>query len=195
MPEHTYHEYHCVNCGAPLTPDDVVYDISGIAFFGALPGDYSQFPIYATKEKMETLFSWSEGKGTSIITLFDWISMIYEQCGDKLDPGTRKNDAETAYRTFLELLKKQKEQEEYSIGSVEVAVIPGLPDNLSRVLVGNCAEDEICHCTIQYDKQYGYSFLDFAGRTNIASFTDHRCCRQCHSMLLERAFQCDHIFR
>ena len=42
MPEHTYHEYHCVNCGAPLTPDDVVYDISGIAFFGALPGDYTQ---------------------------------------------------------------------------------------------------------------------------------------------------------
>lgn len=193
MPEHTYHEYHCVNCGAPLTPDDVVYDISGIAFFGALPGDYTQFPIYATKEKMETLFSWNEGKGTSIITLFDWISMIYEQCGDMLDPGTREKDADSAYRKFLELLKTQKEQEEYGAISLQVAVIPGLPDNLSRVLVEACSEGEVCRCTIQYDKQYGYSIIEFAGRQN-TSFADHRRCKhpQCHSMILERAFLCEH---
>jgi len=190
MPDHSY---HCVNCGALLTPDDVVYDISEIAFFGALPGDYSLFPIFANKEKMETLFSWNDGKGSSIITLFDWISMIYEQCGDKLDPGTREKDAGSAYRAFLELLQKQKDQESYSVNtSVEVAIIPGLPDNLSRVLVGNCAEEEVCHCTISYDKQYGYSILEFAGIRNVKSFSDHRCCRQCHAMLLERAFQCDH---
>lgn len=194
MPEHTYHEYHCVNCGAPLTPDDVVYDISGIAFFGALPGDYSQFPIYASKEKMEALFSWNEGKGRSIITLFDWITIIYEQCGDVLDPGTREKDAESAYRKFLDLLKTQKEQEEYGAISLQVAVIPGLPDNLSRVLVNNCSEGEVCQCTIQYDRQYGYSILDFAGRPNRTSFSDHRRCKhsQCRSMLLERAFQCEH---
>jgi len=192
MPEHTYYEYHCVNCGAPLTPDDVVYDISGIAFFGALPGDYTQFPIYATKEKMETLFSWSEGKGTSIITLFDWISMIYEQCGDMLDPGTREKDADSAYRKFLELLKTQKEQEEYGAISLQVAVIPGLPDNLSRVLVEACSEGEVCRCTIQYDKQYGYSILEFAGRQNKTSYSDHRRCANCHAMILERAFQCAH---
>ena len=189
MPDHSY---HCVNCGALLTPDDVVYDISGIAFFGALPGDYSQFPIYATKEKMETLFIWNESKGSSIITLFDWISMIYEQCDSVLDPGTREKDAETAYRTFLDLLSKQKEQQEYVIGSAEVAIIPGLPDNLSRILVGNCAEEEVCRCTITYDKQYGYSILEFAGRVNVTSFSDHRRCRQCYAMLLERAFQCEH---
>ena len=189
MPDHSY---HCVNCGALLTPDDVVYDISGIAFFGALPGDYSQFPIYATKEKMETLFIWNEGKGSSIITLFDWISMIYEQCDKVLDPGTRKSDAETAYRTFLDLLSKQKEQQEYVIGSAEVAIIPGLPDNLSRILVGNCVEEEVCRCTITYDKQYGYSILEFAGRANVTSFSDHRRCRQCYSALLELAFRCEH---
>lgn len=193
MPEHTYHEYHCVNCGAPLTPDDIVFDISGIAFFGALPGDYSQFPIYANIEKMEALFSWDEGKGRSIITLFDWINMLYEQCGDKLDPGTREKNAESAYRTYLDLLKKQKDQEEYGAISLQIAVIPGLPDNLSRVLVDNCSEGEVCRCTIQYDKQYGYSILDFAGRSN-TTYADHRRCKhpQCHSMILERAFQCEH---
>ncbi|MEA4940083.1 MAG: hypothetical protein VB091_10910 [Christensenella sp.] len=191
MPEHTYHEYHCVNCGAPLTPDDVVYDISGIAFFGALPGDYTQFPIYATKEKMETLFSWNEGKGTSIITLFDWISMIYEQCRSNLDTGTWAKDAEPAYRMYLEMLEKQRKQESYSITSVEAAIIPGLPDNLSRILVSNCAEEEVSHCTISYDEENGYRILKYAHIEDVKSFTDHRRCRQCHAMLLERAFQCE----
>lgn len=184
--------YHCVDCGALLTPEDVVYDISGIAFFGALAGDYSQFPIYANKERMDTLFTWNEGRGKSTITLLDWIMMLYQQCGDQLDPGTREKDASSAYQKFENLLKRQKEQEEYTIGSVEVAVIPGLPDNLSRILVSNCGDKEICDCTIQYDNQYGYSFIDFADRTNFTSYSDHRCCRQCHSMLLERAFQCEH---
>lgn len=188
MPDHSY---HCVNCGALLTPEDVVYDISGIAFFGALPGDYSQFPIYASKEKMETLFSWSEGKGTSSISLREWIGMLYEQRADKLDPGTRKEDADTAYETFHTLLNRQKEQEQYAFSSVEVAIVPGLPDNLSRILTGNCGEDEVCRCTIQFDAQYGYSIVDYAGRSNKTSFSDHRCCKQCHSMLLERAFQCE----
>ncbi len=188
MPDHSY---HCVNCGALLTPDDVVYDISGIAFFGAKPDDYSQFAIYATKEKMETLFTWNDGKGSSNITLYDWISMIYEQCDRVLDPGTRKSDAETAYRTFLDLLSKQKEQQEYVIGSAEVAIIPGLPDNLSRILVGNCAEEEVCRCIISYDEEKGYRIRKYAHIDDVKSFTDHRRCRQCHAMLLECAFQCE----
>lgn len=188
MPEFTY---HCVDCGALLTPEDVVYDISEIAFFGALAGDYSQFPIFASKEKMEELFSWSGGKGISNITLLDWIRLIYGQCGDRLDPGTREKDADTAYDRFKELLARQKEQEEYSFSSLQIAVVPGLPDNLSRILVGNCGDEEICRCTIALDTQYGYSIIDYAGRKNSTSFSDHRCCKQCRSMLLERAFQCE----
>lgn len=188
MPDYSY---HCVNCGALLTPEDVVYDISEIAFFGALAGDYSEFPIYATKEEMETLFSWSKGRGKSNITLLDWITMLYRQCGDKLDPGTRTKEASTAYETFEELLKRQKEQEAYAFGSLQVAIIPGLPDNLSRTLVSNCGNDELCRCTIAYDAQYGYSILNYSGVANKTSFSDHRCCKQCRSELLERAFQCD----
>ncbi len=183
--------YHCVNCGALLTPEDIVFDVSAIAFFGALPGDYSRLPIYMTADELAERFTWNDGKGFCNITLKDWISLLYEQCGDQLDPGTREENADAAYLKYHELLKKQKEQEEYSFTSYQIAVIPGLPDNLSRILTGNCADEEKCRCTIKFDTQYGYTIVDYAGRTNSTSFTDQRRCRQCHSSLLERAFQCE----
>ena len=77
--------YDCKGCGALLKPEDIVYDISEIAFFGAAQGDYYRFPLYVSKEKLEQLFTWSEGKGTSNITLRDWILMLYEQHINDMD--------------------------------------------------------------------------------------------------------------
>ncbi|MEA5047180.1 MAG: hypothetical protein VB034_01095 [Eubacteriales bacterium] len=186
------HPYHCVNCGASLTPEDIVYDVSAIAFFGALQGDYSQLPIYMTADEFAQRFTWNgEGEGTCNMTLMDWISLLYEQCKDQLDPGTRRENAEAAYTRYHELLKKQKEDEQYSYSSYQIAIIPGLQDNLSRVLAGNCANEEKCCCTVRMDSQYGYTIVDYAGRDNSTSFTDQRRCRECHSALLDRAFQCE----
>ncbi len=189
MPEFSY---HCVNCGALLKPEDIVYDISEIAFFGATQGDYYKFPLYVSKEKLEQLFTWSEGKGTSNITLRDWIVMLYEQHVNDMDAGTRLLDGNTAYEKYLSLLQTQKENEANFFSSYDIAVIPGLPDNLSRVLVNNCMDGELCRCTIQMDAQYGYTIVEYNDRRNTATFTDQRRCKQCQSTLLERAFQCEH---
>lgn len=180
MPDYSY---HCVNCGALLTPEDIVYDISGIAFFGALSGDYSQFPIYATKAKMETLFAWSDGRGKSSISLQDWITMLYEQCGDQLDP-TRAKDAKDAYDKYKALLKEQLAQQNDGVGYYQNAVIPGLPDNLSRVLVNNCGKEEVSHCVIELSDSYGYIVLDGP------DYVDWRRCKSCHSTILKHAFEC-----
>lgn len=186
MPDHIY---HCVNCGAPLTPDDVVIDVSDIAFSGAAEGDYSELHLYVSIDQMESMFSWDEREGKSNIMLLDWIRLLYEQCYDKLDPGTRAKNAEEAYRKYKELLEKQNKQE-YS--NFLTAIVPGLQDNLSYALTTNCGEDEHCNCTIVRNKNHGYTNVTYPGRPSSSIGIDHRRCPHCYSTLLEKAFLCEH---
>jgi len=187
MPEFTY---HCVDCGALLTPEDVVYDISEIAFFGASEGDYYKYHLYASKSKLLEMFSWSDGEGVSNITLLDWIRMLYEQCDDKLEHGTRRKDADTAYDDYIKLLNEQGKQETEEYSLYQTAVVPGLPDNLSQTLVNNCSDMERCHCKIQLHEKYGYTIVGYKGRDlDEVTYKDQRRCKKCHARLLEDAFQ------